>query len=88
MTIGPLIEAGSYPAKITQGSQCPMTGDDIIVDVLQLLSAQFGLRPLGLTMSYSAESCDQVAEANPESPSGIYWVYDPDRNPVQVQCQF
>ena len=64
------------------------THEDITVDVLQLLSAQFGLRPLGLAMTYAAESCEQVAEANTDSQSGMYWVTNGEGNPVQVLCQF
>ncbi|ORU93119.1 MAG: hypothetical protein A6F71_08850 [Cycloclasticus sp. symbiont of Poecilosclerida sp. M] len=86
---GSLVEAGDYMAKVSTGP-CPSQQiyEDITVDVLQLLSAQFGLRPLGLAMTYAAESCEQVAEANPDSPSGMYWVNSGEGNPVQVLCQF
>ena len=57
-----------------------------MVDVLQLLSARFGVYPLGLAASYSAESCDQVAEANPESPPGMYWIRNEDGDTAQVYC--
>ncbi len=83
-----MIEAGSYPARVTTGScPSPEATEAITMDVLQLLSAQFGVYPLGLTRSYSAESCDQVAEVNPDSPPGMYWIYS-DGNPTQVLCQF
>ena len=86
---GPLVETGIYQARVTTGP-CPsqQTHEDITVDVLQLLSAQFGLHPLGLVMTYAAESCEQVAEVNPDSPSGMYWVTNGEGNPVQVLCQF
>ena len=85
---GPLVETGIYQERVSTGL-CPsqQTHEDITVDVLQLLSAKFDFRPLGLAMSYAAESCDQVAEANPDSSSGMYWVTNGEGNPVQVFCQ-
>ena len=83
------METGIYQARVSTGS-CPsqQIHEDITVDVLQLLSARFEFRPLGLAMSYAAESCEQVAEVNPDSPSGMYWVTNGEGNPVQVFCQF
>jgi hypothetical protein len=87
-----VINTGTYQSRVISSDACSsdssQTREDIIVDVLQLLSDQYGLYPLGLTMSYAAESCDQVFEANPASPSSNYWVYDENRNPVQSFCQF
>lgn len=59
-----------------------------MVDVLQLLSNQYGVFPLGLTSLYAAESCDQVLEVNPDSQSGTYWVIGTDGSPTQEYCSF
>ena len=74
---------------MAEGS-CPsaQSREEITADVLQLLSAQFGVYPLGLAASYAAESCDQVTEVNPDSPSGMYWIRRDGRDPVQVYCSF
>lgn len=59
------------------------------MDVLQLLSSEFQVRPLGLSQSYLARSCEQVGLVRPDSPSGIYWIADPEGlEPVQTYCQF
>ena len=72
------------------GSSCPsiQSREEIIVDVLQLLSAEFEVYPLGLAASYAAKSCDQVAQVNPDSPSGMYWIRQDGRDPVQAYCSF
>ena len=85
---GPLIQSGSFTGSAYHGS-CPsqQAREEVLVDVLQLLSAQFGVFPLGLTASYAAQSCDQVVEANPNSQSGMYWV-DSGEGPARVSCEF
>ena len=84
------MKTGIYQARMCTGP-CPSQQtheEDITEDVLQLLSAQFGLNPLDLAKTYAAKSCEQVAEVNPDSPSGMYWVTNGERNPVQVLCKF
>ena len=87
---GSVIDAGVYSAKSTtscSSESLQQAQEEITVDVLQLLADQYGFRPLGLSRSYSAESCDQVAEANPDSMSGLYWISN-EEDPVQLQCNF
>ena len=87
----PLIQTRTYEGgrSVPAAGSCPLQSahEDITVDVLQLLSSEFGVRPLGLIRAYPAESCDQVAAANPGSPAGLYWISS-DGNIVQVHCQF
>ena len=83
-----MIDAGVYSAiSTTSCLSFQQAQEEAIVDVLQLLTDQYGVRPLGLSRSYSAESCDQVAEANPDSMSGLYWISNGE-DPVQLQCNF
>ena len=89
--LGPLVqteEGGGFPSRTVSGA-CPSSAglEDITVDVLQLLSSRYGLRPLGLSRSYPAESCDQIGRASPGSLSGMYWVGDAESS-VQMYCQF
>ena len=85
---GPVIDAGVYSAiSTTSCSSLQQAEEEVTVDVLQLLADRYGVRPLGLSRSYSAESCDQVAEANPGSMSGLYWISNGE-DPVQLQCNF
>ena len=85
---GPVIDPGVYPTKTTTScSSLQQIREETATDVLQLLAYQYGVRPLGLSRSYSAESCDQVAEANPDSMSGLYWISDGEDS-VQLQCNF
>ena len=85
---GPVIDPGVYPTKTaTSCSSLQQIREETAIDVLQLLADQYGYRPLGLSRSYSAESCDQVVEANPDSMSGLYWIRNGE-DPVQLQCNF
>ncbi len=76
------------PSRIIEG-ECPSQQaiESINVDILQFLFSEFGVHPLGLAQSYAAESCDQVAEASPGSPSGMYWIKSAG-TAAQVYCRF
>lgn len=85
----PLITDGILTAQsYNESCPSPLMREDIMVDVLQLLSTQYGVFPLGLTSLYAADSCDQVAEVNPTSQSGTYWVTGTDGYPTQEYCTF
>ena len=85
---GPLVNGGSYKETITRDS-CPtsQSREEITLDILQFLAVEHGLRPLGVAREYAAESCDLVAQVNPGSESGLYWIYN-DGNPEQEYCMF
>lgn len=88
MHTGTLIEAGSYQSRKINGRRhSQQTIEDIKVDILQLLSSEFSIHPLGVIRSYPAESCDQVYLANPASLSGMYWITNGE-NTALIHCQF
>ena len=66
--------------SITQGippkvySNCPSKVSSLQEEVLQILSTDFGVSPLGLSRQYPAQSCDEIYDANPSSTSGFYWI--------------
>ena len=69
---------------------CPSEQDneDILRDTLKLLSFEFGVVPLGLTRSYAATSCEEVARASPHSKAGLYWITDGSNTAHQEHCNF
>ena len=69
------IRRGRNPPKIYNNG-CPSERDneDILVDVLKLLSSEFGVVPLGRAKYYAAISCMQVADASPQNKAGLYWI--------------
>ena len=87
--LGPLIGAGGYPSRMLD-DQCSydQVHNEIVTDVLQLLSAEYGVHPLGLIPAYAAQSCDQILEANPDSSSGLYWITSEQQGMLQIGCQF
>ncbi len=42
---------------------------------------------LGNTPEYPADSCAEIAEQKPDSPSGNYWILNSAGSPVQVYCE-
>ena len=69
---------------------CPSEQDneDILVDMLGLLSSEFGVVPLGLARSYAATSCEEVARTSPHSMAGLYWITDGSNTAHQEHCNF
>ena len=57
------------------------------MDLLQLLSTEFGLVPLGRAKSYAALSCEEVADASPQNMAGLYWITDGNYT-QQEYCNF
>ena len=42
---------------------------------------------LGRTPEYPANSCTELAEQEPDIPSGNYWILNSTQSPVQVFCE-
>ena len=42
---------------------------------------------LGRTSQYPANSCAKLAEREPDSPSGNYWILNSTQSPAQVFCE-
>ena len=83
------IKRGGNPVRVSANG-CPSEQDneDILVDVLGLLSSEFGVVPLGLARSYAATSCEEVARASPHSKAGLYWITDGSNTAHQEYCNF
>ena len=81
------IKKGGNPVRV-YANGCPSEQDneDILVDVLGLLSSEFGVVPLGLARSYAATSCEEVARASPHSKAGLYWITDGSNTAHQEHC--
>ena len=81
------IKRGENPIRNSNGCSSAEDNEDILGDVLQLLSSEFGVVPLGRAKSYAATSCQQVANARPQNKAGLYWITD-GTNTRQVYCNF
>ena len=60
------------PVRVYNGCPSEEDNEDILVNVLQLLSSEFQVVPLGRVKSYAATSCMQVADASPQNKAGLY----------------
>ena len=65
--------AASLPALV-KGAKC-------ISALLQ------GLMHCMLQLEYPANSCTELAEQEPDIPSGNYWILNSTQSPVQVFCE-
>ena len=84
-----VIPKHEYGIRIRHQSDCPSssTNEDITVDILQLLSQEFGIHALGRSQTYAAMSCDQIKALNPASKDGFYWI-ESENSMEQVLCDF
>ena len=73
MAVG--IKRGTNPPR-NYPNGCPSENNnkDILEGMLLFLSNEFGVVPLGHTKSYTAMSCQQVADASPQNKAGLYWI--------------
>ena len=81
------IRRGVNPVRISNGFLSKEHNEDILVEVLQLLSSEFQVVPLGWAKLYAATSCMQVADASPHNKAGLYWIID-GSNTQQEYCNF
>ena len=70
------IRIGANPVRVSNGCPSEEDNEEILVEVLQLLSSEFQVVPLGRAKSYVATSCMQVADASPQNKAGLYWITD------------
>ena len=72
--------------------ECPASGGgDLVNEINQNISALLQevvccMLP-GCTPKYSANSCTELAEREPDIPSGNYWILNSTQSPVQVFCE-
>ena len=76
------IRRGVNPVRRVNNG-CPSEEDNM----LQLLSSEFQVVPLGRAKSYAATSCMQVADASPQNMAGLYWITD-GTHTQQEYCNF
>ena len=82
------MKKGSNPIKFSSNGCSPeRDNEDISVEVLHLLSSEFGVVPLGRARSLAASSCEQVAAASAQNTSGFYWITD-GTTTQQEYCNF
>ena len=81
------IRRGANPVRVYKGCPSEEDNENILVDVLQLLSSEFQVVPLGRAKSYAATSCMQVSDASPQNKAGLYWITD-GTHTQQEYCNF
>ena len=81
------IRRDGNPVRVYNGYPSKEDNKDILVDVLQFLSSEFQVVPLGRAKSYAATSCTQVADASPQNKAGLYWITD-GTHTQQEYCNF
>ena len=82
------LKRGANPGRVyTHGCPSEEDNENLLGDVLQLLSSEFGVVPLGRAKSYAATSCKEVADASPQNKAGLYWITD-GNNTQHEYCFF
>ena len=74
------------------GGECSASGvDDLVSEMNQNISALLlgvvHCMLLGRTPDHPANSCAELAEQEPDIPSGNYWILNSTPSPVQVFCE-
>ena len=71
----------SLPTVSIKGEECPSLGSSETMNVIEqnvsiLLQEVMRCMQLGRTPEYPANSCTELAEREPDIPSGNYWIVD------------
>ena len=82
----------SLPAVYGREDECPASGggelvNEINQNISALLPGVVRCMLLGRTPEYPANSCTELAEREPDIPSGNYWIFNSTQSPVQVFCE-
>ena len=80
----------SLPSLFVRGEECPaLEGEDLMNRIRQFTLLRDALHCvlLGHTPEYPANSCAELAEQEPDIPSGNYWILNSTQSPVQVFCE-
>ena len=83
----------SLPPLVGGGSECSASeGGDLVSEIKQNVATLLPgvvscLLQLGRTSEYPGNSCAELAEQEPDSPSGNYWILNSTQSPVQVFCE-
>ena len=83
---------GSLPPLVGGGGECSASGGGELVNgikqnVSTFLPGVIRCMLLGHTPQYPANSCTELAEQEPGTPSGNYWILNSTQSPVQVFCE-
>ena len=80
----------SVPSLVGGGGECSGGGElvnEVRQNVSTLLPEVVRCRLPGYTPGYPANSCAELAEQEPDIPSGNYWILNSTQSPVQVFCE-
>ena len=82
----------SLPGVTIKGDECPDPGGETVNEIEQNISTLLQevarcMLQLGRTPEYPANSCTELAEREPDVPSGNYWILNSTQSPVQVFCE-
>ena len=80
----------SLPPLVVRGEECPaLEGEDLINRIRQFTLLRDALHCvlLGRSPEYPANSCTELAEQEPDIPSGNYWILNSTQSLVQVFCE-
>ena len=83
----------SLPPLFEGGGECPASGGgDLVNEVNQNVSTLLQevvhfLQQPSRTPERPANSCAELAEREPDIPSGNYWILNSTQSPVQVFCE-
>ncbi len=76
------------------GNSCPVAPaarDEVVAEIMQnvssLLPGIIDCSILNSTLQPPVSSCAEIADLNPNSPSGYYWILNSTGSPVQVFCE-
>ena len=84
----------SLPPLVGRGTECSASGggrgylvNGIRLNVSAVLQGVLRCMLLGSSREYPANSCTELAEREPDVPSGNYWILNSTQSPVQVFCE-
>ena len=82
----------SLPGIYQREDECPASGGgDLVNEINQNISALLQevvhCMLLGRTPEHPANSCTELAEREPDIPSGNYWILNSTQSPVEVFCE-
>ena len=73
-----------------EGEECPaLEGEELMnrINISALLEGVLRCVLPGRTPELPANSCAELAEQEPDIPSGNYWILNSTQSPVQVFCE-
>ena len=80
----------SLPPLVVRGEECPALGSEDLMNRIRqftLLRDALHCVLLGRTPDHPANSCAELAEQEPDIPSGNYWILNSTQSPVRVFCE-